>query len=145
MKVYEIIGDFLYEMAFARRDVESKITSLGLPIIKHLIKIVKWKDDSNYNKHVGDINSWFYDIQSFRIKGNKKPTQFDYYAWIFEDVIASEKTLFRFIKGLYQYHNLPELRDDQEVYDIIKNVIYQVSFDLPLDQFDNIQDYLPHE
>lgn len=141
MKVFEIIYN-LFEMAFNRKDVESKVTSLSLPLIKHLIKILKWKDDINYNKHIGDMNSWLYDIQGFSIKGNKKPSQYDYYQWIFTDVAKNEQTISRYIKGLHHYHSLQIIRTDEEVYDIIKSIIYKLSFDLPLDNFDNIEDYL---
>lgn len=134
----------IFEMAMARKDAESKITGLGEPTLEHLIKILKWQDNLNYQKHIGDINSWLYKIQNIYIKGNKKPTQHDYYTWIFVDnVTAGEIVIRRWIKGLYQYHDLYVIRTDEEVYDIIKHMIYQISFELPTNNFDDIADYLP--
>jgi hypothetical protein len=147
MKLLELIADrisrtYIFEMAFDRKDVEARITSLAEPIVKHLVKALKWKDDNNYEKHLGDINNWLFQIQRQKLRGNRKPSQNDYYTWIFADVAQNEITISRFIKGLHRYHQLPILRTDDEVHDIIKSIIYQVSFDLQLDKFEDIRDYL---
>lgn len=148
MKLFEIITDGildsrLFEMAFRRREVESKITSLSSPICKHLIKILKWHDVLNYNKHVGDINDWIFDIQRMYIKGNRKPTQNDYFNWMYNDVIRDELTVSRMIVGLHEYHDRPVIRTDEKVHDIIKAIMYQISYDLVLNKYDNIKNYLP--
>lgn len=150
MRIFEIITDslldsVLFEMAYRRREIESKITSLSSPICKHLIKVLKWQDDINYNKHIGDINDWLFDIQRMRIKGNKKPSQHEYFTWMYTDVVSDELTVSRMIRGLYQYHELPVVRTDEKVHDIIKGIIYQLSYDLVLNKFDDIKDYLPKE
>ncbi len=147
MKVWEIISEkladsFLFEMAFSRKEVESKITNESYQIIIHLIKILKWQDELNYQKHIGDVNSWLYKIQAYYIKGNKKPTQTDYYKWMFLDVAQNEKTISRYIKGLHKYHHLPVIRTDDEVFDSIKGILYQISYELPLDNFDDLTTYL---
>lgn len=149
MRLFEIVGDFIsksyiFEMAFDRKDVESKITSISDPIIEHLVKVLKWDDSINYNKHIGDINRWIFQIQRLKMKGNRKPTQHDYYTWMFEDVAQDELTISRFIKGLHRYHHFPVIRSDEEVFYVIKHILYQTSFDLPLNQFDDINDYIPH-
>lgn len=141
MKLFEVFH-WLYEMAFSRKDIEGKITSLSLPIVKHLIKVLKWQDDQKYDKHLKDINSWIYDIQGFYIKGNRKPNQYDYFNWMFEDVVRDERTCSRYIKGLHQYHSLPVIRTDEEVFNMIKAILYNVSFDLHINDFDDIRDYL---
>jgi hypothetical protein len=147
MKIYEIIGGLIaktkiFEMAFGRADIEAKITSISDPIVEHLVKVLKWEDAVNYNKHLGDINNWMFQIQRLKIKGNKKPSQHDYYTWMFEDVAQDELTISRFIKGLHRYHQLPVIRSDDEVYCVIKNVLYQISFELPLNKFNDINDYI---
>lgn len=147
MKVFEIITkclseSILLDMAFNRKDVESNITSLADPVIEHLIKILKWKDEANYKKHIGDINSWIFKIQRLKLKGNKKPNQHDYYQWMFLDLVDNEIDISRWIKGMYSYNSLTQLRPDEEVYNIIKAIMYKISFDLPLNNFDDISDYL---
>lgn len=148
MKIIEIITDGLldsrlFEMAFRRREMESKITNLSSSICKHLIKILKWQDVVNYNKHVGNINDWIFDIQRMYIKGNRKPTQNDYYNWMYNDVIRDELTVIRMIVGLHEYHDLPVIRTDEKVHDIVKAILYQISYDLVINKFDNIKNYLP--
>lgn len=138
----KLIETELFEMAFNRKDAESKITSLGVPIIEHLIKIFKWKDDLNYHKHIGDINGWLYKIQDIYLKGNTKPSANNYFQWIFVDnVRLGEVNIRRTIKALHRYHHLPVLRTDEEVYDIIKAILYKVSMDLPLNTFEDIENY----
>jgi len=148
MRIYEIMFDEIlytkiFEQALRRRDVESAITSLSVPITKHLVKLLKWHDTLNYDKHIGDINNWLFDIQRLIIKGGKRPTQSDYFTWMFKDVLNDEETLDRMIRGLHQYSNLLVIRKNDEVYNIIKNIMFQLSYDLELNDFDDIQDYLP--
>ena len=48
--ITNIINKFLRhlnEFAFSKSDAENKITGLGLPLMDHLIKILKWKDHPN--------------------------------------------------------------------------------------------------
>ena len=147
MKIFEIIADrisrtYIFEMAFDRKDVEARITSLSDPVVEHLIKMLKWKDDVNYEKHLGDINSWIFQIQRLKMRGNRKPSQHDYYTWMFDDVAQNELTIGRFIKGLHRYHHLQVIRTDDEVHDIIKSILYQVSFELSLNNFDDIHNYI---
>jgi hypothetical protein len=138
----KIINSELFENAFKRQEVESRVTDLSHPIIEHLIKILKWKDELNYYKHVGDINGRVQRIQKMYLKGNKKPTQQDYFQWLFIDGLKDELTLIRWVRALYRYHHLPVLRSDEEVFNIIKAILYKISFDLPLNKYDNIEDYM---
>jgi hypothetical protein len=142
MRLFEIISDCIFEMAFKRSEVESKTTDISYQVIEHLIKTLTWEDDLNYQKHLSDINSWIYRIQSLRLKGNKKPSNYDYYQWMFTDVLHDEETTRRWIKGLHDYHKLKQLRDYDEVFNIIKAIIYKVSFDLPLNKFEDIRHYI---
>jgi len=147
MKIFEIIADklsksYIFEMAFDRKDVEARITSIADPIVEHLVKALKWEDPVNYEKHLGDINNWLFQIQRLKMKNNKKPTQHDYYTWMFTDVAQDELTISRFVKGLHRYHHLPIIKTDDEVFNIIKNILYQLSYDLALNKFDDINHYL---
>lgn len=130
------------EMAYRRRDIESKITGLSDPISEHLIKILMWEDPQNNNKHINDVNKWFYSIQRLYIKGNKKPTQTDYFNWMFNDVIKDEHTFDLMVKGLHEYHHLPKIRKNSEVFNTIKNIFYQISYDLPLNKFVDLRHYI---
>lgn len=143
MKIIDIITDWIYdsalfEMAFKRKDLEAKITAESYQVLKHLIKILKWKDELNYNKHIGDINSWLFDIQTYIIKGNRKPSQQDYFQWMFLDIVNNELVVTRFIKGLHHYHNLPVVRDDFEVYNYLKMIMLQVSEQLAKNEFNGV-------
>ena len=138
----KIINSVIFENAFRRQEVECRVTDLSHPIIEHLIKILKWKDDLNYYKHVRDINGWIQKIQKMYLKGNKKPTQQDYYQWLFIDGLKDELTLIRWVRVLHEYQHLPELRTDEEVFNIIKSLLYKISFDLPLNKYDSLEDYM---
>jgi hypothetical protein len=138
----KLINSQLFENAYRRQEVESKITNLALPITKHLIKILKWRDPRNYQKHIRDIDSWIYDIQTLTIKNGKRPTQQDYFKWMFIDCAANQRTLSRLILGLHRYSNLPVLRTDEEVFDIIKMFFWNISKDLSLDQYQTLTNYI---
>jgi hypothetical protein len=138
----ESISDKLYEMAFSRKDIESKISSLSIPLIAHLIKVLKWEDVLNYNKHLGDINSWLFDIQAITLKGNKKPKQQDYFQWIFLDTAHNLITVKRKIKGLHQYQDLKVIATDEQVYEKLLKILTDVSIALSQDKFEDIKNFL---
>jgi hypothetical protein len=146
MRFLELLGEKLsktsiFEMAFDRKDVEAKITSLSEPITEHLIKVLKWQDDANKQKHLRDIDSWLYKVQRLKLRKNRKPSNHEYFEWLFTDVVQDEITLSRWIKGMYQYSTLPVLRENDEIFDIIKAIYYKVSFDLETNSFETITDY----
>lgn len=134
--------DILYEMAFSRRDAESKITGLAHPIIEHLIKVLKWKDDLNYNKHLGDIDGWIRQIRIIKLKGNKVPKYNDYYQWMISDLIPDKNTIELWIDSLNRYHQLKELRTNEEVYFTIIEIMNNLSKDLSKSIAKNIDSYL---
>ena len=140
-----ILDTRLFENALRRREVESKITDLAYPIFDHLIKIIKWQDSINYSKHCQDIDNWLSRIQNYYYKGNKKPNQYDYFQWMFHDVIRDQETVSRQIRNMTRYQSLLEIRTKDEVYQILKSIIYQISYDLPVNKFETITDYLPTE
>jgi hypothetical protein len=148
MKLWEILTDklldsFIFEQAFRRRELETKITDISYPIIEHLIKVLKWHDEVNYDKHCGDIDGWFDRIQSWKMKVNRKPDQLEYHQWIFKDIINDRSDIVNRIKRMKDYHSLPVKMSDDEVFQHISNIMYQISYDLPVNKFESILDYLP--
>jgi len=132
----------LFEMAFSRKEVESKITNLGSPIIKHLIKIIKWEDEINYEKHCNDITEWFYQVQRMKLKNDKRPLGKDYYKWLFVDNVEDENEIIRWIRSLSNYHQLKSKSTDSEVYQKINIIIQKISNDLSKNRFEDIRHYL---
>ena len=150
MRILELLGkkiaeSSVFEMAFDRKDVEAKITSLSEPITEHLIKVLKWQDDTNKNKHLRDIDACLYKVQRLKLRKNRNPSNHEYFEWLFTDVVQDEVTLNRWIKGMYQYSNLPILKKDEEVFDIIKAIYYKISFDLEANSFETISNYYNFE
>ena len=151
MKLWELFQDKfintieeskLFEMAYSRRDVERKITDLGNPIIKHLVKIFKWEDRLNYAKHCNDIESWLIDIGSIQLKNGNFPKQENYFKWICSDNLHDANSVSRLVKQLSNYHSLKEIRSNEEVYRLINELIYKISIDLAKDKFESLSDYL---
>lgn len=148
MKMSDIIGDWFIELpiveqALQRKDVESKISNLSDDVIEHLIKILKWRDPLNYDKHVKDTNGWLNRIARYEIKKKGVPNEEDYFKWIFLDSAATVDRITLFIKGMPAYHGLPVIRTDEEVFNIIQHVMVNVCKDLAMQQFQSIAPYLP--
>jgi TusA-related sulfurtransferase len=140
----EAVSDRLYEMAFSKRDVESKITSLSVPIIEHLIKVLKWEDELNYDKHIRDISSWIRQIKPLKFKGNKFPKERDYYQWMFLDHFTSEHDISEWVKDLTNYHQLTAIRDNEHVYFAISEIIKNISHDLAFNNLKDIKSYVEY-
>lgn len=131
-------------MVFERDKAESKVTELGLPILYHFIKILKWEDPLNYNKHIDDINNWLTDIQDIKIKPKRKrfkPEQ--YYEFLFEEQIESVIDITKKINSakFKKYQILKEINSDIEVYNKLKVIYKQISNDISKNNFTSIEKY----
>ena len=146
MSIVDNILELINEMAFEKSKAESKVTELGLPVLYHLIKIFKWNDQLNYNKHIHDINAWLIRIQDILIKPKSKrfkPEQ--YYKFLFEEQIKSkEDVTFKIESGIFdEYRDLKILEEsDQVIYEKLKSIYKNISVDISKREFKNIRNYL---
>ena len=133
----------LLEMAWSRKEAESKITQLAKPILVHLIKILKWKDDHNFEKHCRDINVWCQDIEDIILKNGKRPEAKYYYQWMYVDYRFNEPTISKWIKRLsINYGNLKSIRDEIEVLTGLQIILQKLSIDIAANNFEDIKNYL---
>jgi hypothetical protein len=137
--------NLIREITFEKSKAESKITELGLPVLYHMIKIIKWEDKDNYFKYINDIDNLITDIQDVVIKpeGKRfKPEQ--YYRFLFKEQIHSEIDITKKINSvkLKQYKNLKALNTDKKVYDILNFIYNKISIDLSNNEFETIKKYL---
>ena len=47
------------------------------------------------------------------------------------------------IFSMHRYNQLPVIRTDEEVYDIIKNILWEISKDIPQGNYTTLTNYLP--
>jgi len=135
----------LFEMAFDKKTIERKIDGLARPILLHLIKILKWDDKQNYNKHIKDINSWLREIDRLELKPKKKKLKSDiYYFWLYDGPIGNSiRIINSYIDGdLEDYHKLNIKRSNKEVMISIEKIIKQISIDISNNRLEKIQNYL---
>ena len=135
----------LTEMATDRKKAEKVINGLGDEIFKHLIKILYWIDDINYNKHCTDINSWLYKIQDIELKPNSKRISVkDYYFWLYDEFYSSKNQLNSTIKRkLKDYHNLKRTDiTEEELYIKLQELYKHLCTDLSNNKFEDIKDYI---
>jgi len=136
---------FLNEMAVDRKKAEQVLNSLSDEIFEHLIKILYWIDDLNFDKHCKDINTWLYKCQDILLKPNsKRLTEKNYYEWLYEEFNSSESQLSSTIKRrLKDYHSLPRTElTKNDLYIKLKNIYKEISKDLSLDKFEDIKEYI---
>ena len=86
-------------MAFSKKECEKKITGLEPQINIHLIKVLAFEDDTNFNKHINDIVDWLLQIQKldFNKKNNKFSKSF-YFDWLFVKPITDDSNIEYVIK-----------------------------------------------
>ncbi|MBB1125602.1 hypothetical protein [Thiospirillum jenense] len=141
--IIENILDLIHEMAFDRRNAEAKITFQGLEILKHLIKLLKWEDSYNHNKHIGDINGWLFSIQRITYKPkNKRFKSEQYYQFLFEEQVKSLDDINTYIKiDLKDYSNLKVKNSNEYVYTELCSLYKKISVDISDGLFIGIDKY----
>ena len=134
----------LLEMATDRKNAHILIRGLGKQIFLHLIKVIKWEDDINYNKHIADIDNWIYNIQSIKYKPkNKRFSNRQYYQWMYDDLFGDIEDMKVFLKQyLSNYVNLPEKMSNFELITKLKEIYKQLTYDISKGKFDGIESYL---
>lgn len=117
--IVEKFKNIITEMAFDRKTVIKKIDGLEKPINLHLIKIIRYKDDLNFSKHLKDIIQWLRDIQELDVgKKDKKLPEKEYFKLLFSNRFT-DKTNSNHIKDLEKgslsdYKDLEKMRTEEE-------------------------------
>jgi hypothetical protein len=119
-RMLEFFADcMLNEMAFNKKVMEDKIRALEPQINLHLIKILRYKDDINKQKHINDIMTWLVDIQELNFnKAHRKFSKELYFKLLFTEPVTDEYNI-QYIKDkekgrLKSYSTLPKIRTEQE-------------------------------
>lgn len=139
----------LNEMSEMRKDAERQIRGLSKPIILHILKIIIWKDDKNFNKHISDIDEWIYDVMKIDLKPRARPVpEKDLYDWLFDKPYGSERSINILItRHLKEYHNLPKnpltANQEKHIFNFLRSLYTQLSKDIFTSEFETIKDYLP--
>ena len=143
----EYSNNILSEMAFSKKECEKKITGLEPQINIHLIKVLVFEDDINFNKHINDIVNWLLQIQKldFNKKNNKFSKSF-YFDWLFVKPITDDSNIEYVTKtikrDLRKYHSLKrKLSDEQVLYNLYK-IHFKVASLLANDEILDIEDDL---
>lgn len=133
MNFKEFIADLLLnEMAFNKKKMEEKIENLENQINLHLIKIIRYDDEVNKQKHINDIMNWLDQIQrlDFNKKGNKFSKEL-YFKLLFEQPITDDSNN-QYIMGLEKgqlrrYSNLPRKRTIEETLIILFKIHKEIA------------------
>lgn len=132
------------EMAIPRKKAEDNITSLGYQIIRHLIKVLYWEDNVNYNKHIHDINTWLNKIDLIELKpNNRKPSKKEFYDWMYDWMYSSKNQIYKIVKNIDKdYGNLKVINTPENLMKEVKSIYTDLSIDLSEDNLKNIEIYL---
>jgi hypothetical protein len=154
MKLSDIFGELNYkignailelpivEQASKANEAQSKINSLSVELIEHLVKIYKWNDEQNIKNHLSDISGWMYKISRVRVANNKRPTYDQCINWVIKDIFSDVDELTTLINSLKKYHHLPIKNSDEQVSSIIMSILEPFCKDIASGTFKDAYDYL---
>lgn len=112
------------EQANPIRVTEQKISNEAFPLFVHLIKMLKWEDYRNNDKHRRDINQkWLNRIFRAVDQSEIKPKPGRIKRWIFDEIKDSFEREVDLLKD--NYGSLKEYRSDEEVLALLEK-IYQL-------------------
>lgn len=142
-QIIENILNLINEMAYERKVAEGQITGIGLQVLYHLIKLLKWEDDLNHNKHISDINNWLNQIKRITYKPKSKrfkPEQ--YYEFLFKEQVKSINDIKTYVNNdLKDYRNLKVKNSDEFIYNELCSLYKKISFDLSKGVFFGLDNY----
>ena len=147
MKTFrELVADILLiEMAFNKKKMEEKIEGLQKPLNQHLIKIIRYKDETNHQKHINDIMNWLEQVQDLDF--NKKNNKFSkdlYFKILFKDPFTDSSNLtilknWESRGSLREYNTLIRKRNEQETMIELERLQQEIASLLSRDEIYDIE------
>lgn len=127
MILIDKIDEIILEMTFLRSLAIKKIHSIQDTLNIHLIKLLKFDDKQNYNKHLNDVDAWFRSINRIKIKGNKRFSHKQYFQFLFKDLFTSIKDVQNVTDIIEDelkdyFNNHQSIRTDKEIIKIIFDI-----------------------
>ena len=139
--------DIISEMAFDRKTVIRKVEDLEDQINLHLVKIIRYKDELNFEKHLKDVKNWLVQIQKLDVgKKNKKLHEKEYFKLLFTQPFTDATNIKRIQNyeksDLKDYSKLPRIRSEQETVELLFKIHKEIAKRLSNDDIWDIEDFI---
>ena len=113
----------------------------------HLVKIIRYKDDLNFEKHLKDVKNWLVQIQKMDVgKKNKKLPEKEYFKLLFTQPFTDATNIKRIQdyekSDLKDYLKLPRIRSEQETVELLFKIHKEIAKRLSNDDIWDIEDYI---
>ena len=130
--VVDKFKDIITEMAFDRKTVIRKVEDLEDQINLHLVKIIRYKDDLNFEKHLKDVKNWLVQIQKMDVgKKNKKLPEKEYFKLLFTQPFTDATNIKRIQdyekSDLKDCSKLPRIRSEQETVELLFKIHKEIA------------------
>lgn len=154
MKIVEVTNLFLdyvsstvlFEMADSRQDARSDVRNMREPIIDHLIYLILYPNSINKNHWLTELSTFFDKIDRLYLKpsGKRKLTGNDYYELLFRQPLEGDiRQLNKRLKRVVEKEGKPEVNyTSAEILEKLEKTLHSLSYDLSLDTYSSITDYL---
>jgi len=135
--------EYLDEIAFPYKKLEDIITGKSEPIVLHIIKILAFDDKQTKQKHLNDIDDWINNIVGYPSRCKRQTLTKRYAKWIIFDWLGDVNKVERTIRHqLLNYHNLPRLRNAEDIQKIISDSAESIGHDVAMETYTTITDYI---
>ena len=145
--IVDKFSDIISEMAFDRKTVIKKVQDLEDQINLHLVKIIRYKDDLNFEKHLKDVKNWLVQIQKMDVgKKNKKLPEKEYFKLLFTQPFTDATNIKRIQNyeksDLKDYSELPRIRSEQETVELLFKIHKEIAKRLSNNDIWDVEDYI---
>ena len=136
----------LFEMADSRQDARSDVRNMREPIINHLLYLYLYPNSINKNHWLTELSTFFDKIDNLYLKptGKRKLTGNDYYELLFRQPLEGDiRQLNKRLKRVVEKEGKPEVNyTSAEILEKLEKTLHSLSYDLSLDTYSSITDYL---
>ena len=113
----------------------------------HLVKIIRYKDDLNFEKYLKDVKNWLVQIQKMDVgKKNKKLPEKEYFKLLFTQPFTDATNIKRIQdyekSDLKDYLKLPRIRSEQETVELLFKIHKEIAKRLSNNDIWDIEDYI---
>ena len=113
----------------------------------HLVKIIRYKDDLNFEKHLKDVKNWLVQIQKMDVgKKNKKLHEKEYFKLLFTQPFTDATNIKRIQNyeksDLKDFSKLPRVRSEQETVELLFKIHKEIAKRLSNNDIWDIEDFI---
>ena len=139
----ESVNQLLCEQAYKRYDLEEKVTNEASNIFTHILKILRYGESRDRNKHLREMTGIIKSLTRLKYKHNgKRPKPEEYFQWMYTELTEGEDFNLDIESLDFQYPDEEITMSASQIQRRLREIYEQLVKDMSDGKFKSLGDYI---